>query len=290
MTSAPFSIRALLAALIFVATAQPALAGTADEVKRMIVEEAAETDVPASLALAIAKTGSDFRPDFRGPNGARGVMQIMPETAEGMGVTPATLWQPRRNIQLGLKVLSHLLERTENDWAEAVSAYNVQLFNPGSDGASRRIADTMQWERRFAEQVALQVPVLDPIQDPVQARRQEVLGGNNTASLGRNTGQDAWRDDQVPSNDHSAVARNDAPAAVDTWTESVPESRVEVIIVEPLPVIVQAPPPPPNVIWRTSPPPRVVWVAPNRQPRFNPDDRRYRRWMRQMSSGIRGGW
>lgn len=311
MKSTPFPIRALFAALFVLGFAQAASAGTTDEVKSMIIEESAETDVPTSLALAIAKTGSDFRPDFKGPNGARGVMQVLPETAEGMGVTPAASWQPRRNIQIGLKVLSHLLERTEGDWAEAVSAYNAQLFKPGSDDASRRIADTLQWERRFAEQAALQDPIPDPIQDPVQKRRREVMADSNPArdGLGRDTGHDAWRDDQVPSNDQPAVAQSNAPAAVDTWMESAPESRVEVVIVEPRPVIVQAPPPPtviwrsappprvvvrtappPRVVIRPAPPPRVVWVAPNRQPRFNRDDRRYRRWLRQMSGGIRGGW
>ncbi len=286
MQHCPKPHRVLLLALAFIAFAHgiPAFAGTVDNVKRMIVAEAEASDVPASLALAIAKTGANFRPDFKGPNGARGVMQILPETAEGMGVTPAALWQPERNIQLGLKIISHLLERTEGDWAEAVAAYNAQLFKPGSDAAARRVADTLQWERRFAEQLALQ--------DPVDARRREVLAGNDAPSGYGSTAHDTWREDPLPPADQVTIAENHAPEAVEQWSSAPSNTRVEVIVIERVeerPIIVQAPP---QVRWLPAPP-RARAAPPLRRPaaqrRINREERRYRRWVRRLAGEPRGG-
>ena len=55
---------------------------TSTEIKRIIIEEAENSRVPAALALAVAKVESNFNEDALSPVGARGVMQIMPKTGQ----------------------------------------------------------------------------------------------------------------------------------------------------------------------------------------------------------------
>ena len=52
-----------------------------NDIKKIIVQEALNSSVPPSLALAIAKIESDFNPNALSSAGARGIMQIMPRTA-----------------------------------------------------------------------------------------------------------------------------------------------------------------------------------------------------------------
>ncbi len=65
----------LLALFLFQVGAQ---AATRSDVKQIIIQEAQNSRVPASLALAVAKVESDFLEDALSSAGARGVMQIMP--------------------------------------------------------------------------------------------------------------------------------------------------------------------------------------------------------------------
>lgn len=272
----PFSILVIVLALASTIPVLPAAASNTDDIRRMIVEEAAETDVPASLAMAIAKTGSGFRSDFKGPNGARGVMQILPETAEGMGTTPAALWQPRSNIRLGLEILEHLLQRTEGDWAEALAAYNSALFRPGSAGVKRHVAEVLQWERRYAEQLALQ----NPVPDSVEARRREVLADNDTV------GHDNWLDAPTPPAAEPPASETYTPPVANRWPDAAGNDRVGLIVIERVeerPVIVHAPPPP---RWSAQPP-RVTWQRAERPRRPARAERRFRRWLRQMAGGRR---
>lgn len=61
----------------------PALADKS--VRNMVASEAAKQGVPVSLAISIAKAESNFRCSAVGRAGERGVMQIKPRTARGLG-------------------------------------------------------------------------------------------------------------------------------------------------------------------------------------------------------------
>jgi soluble lytic murein transglycosylase-like protein len=95
------------------------------QVKAMVVREAIDLGVPASLALAVAHAESNFNPAAESHKGARGVMQIMPATARGeYAIHADQLWDPRINIRLGLHFLRRLIDRYGGrvDWA--LSYYN----------------------------------------------------------------------------------------------------------------------------------------------------------------------
>lgn len=116
---------AFVAAVVSGAPAHAARTGKPD-VQRMIVQEAARSVVPASLALGVAKVESNFNPSARSPVGARGVMQIMPKTARDVfGVTdPEDLWDARTNIRLGITYLEQLYYQYGQRWDLALSHYN----------------------------------------------------------------------------------------------------------------------------------------------------------------------
>ncbi len=135
---------------------------TQSEIKRMVIQEALNSSVPPSLALALAKVESDFRHGALSPKGARGVMQIMPATARGeYGIGTEELWDARLNIQLGIDFLERLIDRYNGRWDLALSHYNGGSVAGSLPNASvlpvtkRYVEAVLRWERRYAEQAAV---------------------------------------------------------------------------------------------------------------------------------------
>jgi len=65
--------------------------------------------IPEPLMRAVIKTESDFDPDVVSSVGAKGLMQLMPDTARLMGVTD--VFDPRQNIRGGARYLQVLARR-----------------------------------------------------------------------------------------------------------------------------------------------------------------------------------
>lgn len=95
--------------------------GNAD-IDSIITDAAAELNVPANLIHAVAQTESGYNQDARSEVGAIGVMQLMPETAEGLGVDPTDL---RGNIYGGAKYLRQLMDTFGGDIQKVIAAYNA---------------------------------------------------------------------------------------------------------------------------------------------------------------------
>jgi soluble lytic murein transglycosylase-like protein len=83
---------------------------------------AARHGVPAQLVRALIKVESDFQERARSPQGAMGLMQLMPDTARRFSV--ADPYNPRQNIEGGIKYLKFLLNRFSTP-ALALAAYNA---------------------------------------------------------------------------------------------------------------------------------------------------------------------
>lgn len=105
---------------------RPAVLTSSDEPSGLFrtVQEAAERyAVPERLILAVIRAESGFNPYAVSPKGARGLMQLMPQTANMLGVKNS--FDPAENIDGGVRHLRGLIDRFGNDVRLAVAAYNA---------------------------------------------------------------------------------------------------------------------------------------------------------------------
>jgi hypothetical protein len=81
--------------------------------------------LPESFVRSVMKAESGFRPAALSPKGAIGLMQLMPGTAQALGVNPQ---DPQQNAEGGAQYLRDLLAKYENHPDQvllALAAYNA---------------------------------------------------------------------------------------------------------------------------------------------------------------------
>lgn len=94
---------------------------------RLINDVAHVYGIDSALLHAIVTVESRYNPIARGPGGAAGLMQLMPDTAKRYGVE--NVFDPEQNLRGGAKYLSELLERFGNDIRLAIAAYQAGELN-----------------------------------------------------------------------------------------------------------------------------------------------------------------
>ena len=90
---------------------------------RDVADAAARYAVPERLVWAVIQVESGFDHRAVSSRGARGLMQLMPETAAILGVRDC--FDPRQNIDAGTRHLQAMLLRFRHDVRLAVAAYNA---------------------------------------------------------------------------------------------------------------------------------------------------------------------
>jgi soluble lytic murein transglycosylase-like protein len=88
-----------------------------------IKQVAARYDVPADLVGAVIEAESSRNPRAVSRRGARGLMQLMPKTAKRLGVDDP--FDPRANIEAGVKHLRAMIDIFGNDLPRVLAAYNA---------------------------------------------------------------------------------------------------------------------------------------------------------------------
>ena len=89
-----------------------------------IIERYAEKyRVDPVLVRAVIQVESDFNPQCVSNKGARGLMQLIPETARRYGVK--VIHDPEQNIHGGIRYLADLLEMFDDDLPHTLAAYNA---------------------------------------------------------------------------------------------------------------------------------------------------------------------
>lgn len=126
------------------ALADPAVnAGTIPQIYAAKVRElAARYDLSPSLIEAVVWQESRWRAQAVSPVGARGLAQLMPGTAQSLGVNPD---DPMANLEGGARYLRQQLDRFGGDVEKALAAYNAGPGRVQQAGGIPRIRETQTY-------------------------------------------------------------------------------------------------------------------------------------------------
>lgn len=120
--------------------------------KDLVTQYCAEHNVDPFLVTALMRVESRFRPHVVSEKGARGLMQVMPDTArwvaQELGMDrfdPEMLHDPRINLRIGTWYLASLEREFGGDKVIVLAAYNA------GRGNVRKWLDTARWTGRIEE-------------------------------------------------------------------------------------------------------------------------------------------
>ncbi|MBZ9942062.1 transglycosylase SLT domain-containing protein [Mesorhizobium sp. BR1-1-13] len=115
------------------AAASTAAAASGGQYSAIVARYAASYGVPVSLAHAVIKIESNYRPNMVGGAGEIGLMQIKPSTARMMGYSGSAngLFNPDTNIKYGMKYLA-----MARDLGGGTTCGTILKYNAGH-GATR---------------------------------------------------------------------------------------------------------------------------------------------------------
>jgi soluble lytic murein transglycosylase-like protein len=125
----------------------------ANEAYEGIIQEAATAyDMDPNLIRAVMQAESAFHPYALSQAGAEGLMQLMPELSDEMGVGDA--FDPRENIMGGVKYLKRLLDYHDGNLDLALASYNAGPGNVERYGGVPPFRETKNYVKTIKQLLA----------------------------------------------------------------------------------------------------------------------------------------
>jgi transglycosylase-like protein with SLT domain len=103
------------------------------------------------LIISVIAAESNFNPRAVSAKFARGLMQLLPETANRYGVTD--VFDPAQNIDAGTQYLKELLARYNEDIPLTLAAYNAGPDRVGQYGGVPPFSETRNYVRRVTRRL-----------------------------------------------------------------------------------------------------------------------------------------
>jgi soluble lytic murein transglycosylase-like protein len=120
------------------------------EIDRYVEELAAKHNVDPELIRAVIAAESGYNPVATSRKGAQGLMQLMPGTAQQLGVRDA--YNAKQNLEAGVRYLRALLDTYNGDLDKALAAYNAGEGAVARAGGVPNIRETQNYVRRITNQ------------------------------------------------------------------------------------------------------------------------------------------
>ena len=117
-----------------------------------LVDSAAKAQsLEARLLRAVIEQESAYRPCAVSAKGAKGLMQLMPDTAGELGV--ADPFDPQENIAAGARYLKQLLDHYKGDLPQALGAYNAGPAAVDQAGGIPNIRETRDYVKAIMDKL-----------------------------------------------------------------------------------------------------------------------------------------
>ncbi|HEV7966481.1 MAG TPA: lytic transglycosylase domain-containing protein [Candidatus Acidoferrales bacterium] len=120
-----------------------------EKIEQMIREVSDRYRVDPALVRAVIQTESNWNSSAISRKGARGLMQLVPGTAQQLGVSNA--FDPKQNLDGGVRYLHTLLERYNGDLDKALAAYNAGPGAVDRAGGIPRYRETREYVQKVTD-------------------------------------------------------------------------------------------------------------------------------------------
>lgn len=107
-----------------------------------VQDAATKAGIRPDLYASLVRQESNFNPAARSPKGAMGYAQLMPATAQELGVDPN---DPLQNLEGGARYFKQLLDHYKGDERLALAAYNAGMGNVDKAGGIPNFPETQNY-------------------------------------------------------------------------------------------------------------------------------------------------
>jgi hypothetical protein len=169
-----------------------------------VVDSASATyHLDPDLVNSVIHAESGFNTRAVSPKGARGLMQLMPGTANQLGVNNA--FDPQDNVTGGSRYLRELLERYNFDLVKALAAYNAGPERVEKYQGVPPFRETRAYVNRIVHEYNKK-----KIAQEAEEKKKQLAA--KKAAAGRASGQAVRASAQAPARTPSQTAKSTAPS------------------------------------------------------------------------------